>query len=230
MKPRLVVWLGVGLVLGLLVSFYWRRPFSWKASPSTPATIVAAIRGQGQTSDPDFLVSALKHEDADVRLIAAQHLAGSGPDVPKRAEALIEALKDPHASVRREAARSLGEIGPEVCPSLAEALQDNDPRVRAGAALAVRDLHWYKGMRYPDAEQEKIFVGLLTRALKDTDVGVRRNAALALGRVRTELPEVETARPALRAAIDDEDADVRKNAASALDWISRRNPSNGTNP
>ena len=86
--------------------------------------------------------------------------------------------------MRREASWSLGLIGPDAWLPLREALHDEDPRVRAGAALALNDAYQHKGMEpWPSRESEAI-VPVLSKLLSDRDPEVRRNAERALEHIR----------------------------------------------
>jgi len=152
-----------------------------------PAMRVAALRAMRWHGDVNLLIGALRDENADVRLLAAEYLDGPGPQLgefdpegEKRAAALVGALKDPHAGVRRMAAESLCLIGPESAPALIQALTDPDPRVRAGAALALGDVGVYKVKRGRAPDEVQTITPLLNKLLTDKDAEVRRNAAHTL--------------------------------------------------
>src|SRR5262249_42092776 len=123
MRNRLLRSFGLGVVLGVVATVLlsaWSGPgrralFLGAAPGGNPAVRVAAIRAGASDA---FLLQALRDEDADVRLIAAQHLGGTGGAIPARIAALVEALGDPHAGVRREAAESLYRIGTTAAPAL----------------------------------------------------------------------------------------------------------------
>ncbi len=93
----------------------------------------------------------------------------------------------PHA-----AAQKLSEIGPPVLPLLRESLKDDDPRVRAGAAEALREM------------------ATLSRLLKGTP---------SLGIVLADPADLAPAAPALADALNDPDSNVRNQAAIALAWV-----------
>jgi HEAT repeat protein len=115
-----------------------------------------------------------------VRLLAIERLGDSGRN---GAVALVHLLNDDHAGVRREAAWSLGHIGSDAWPPIKEALQDEKPRVRAGAALALANVYHDKGNdRWPSREREAI-VPILSKLLTDQDPEVGRNAKEALERI-----------------------------------------------
>src|SRR5712692_9370746 len=127
----------IALVAAIGAWLYWFRDAAKQLRDITPAELVAAIRDISGSPDVDLLLAALKDDDADVRIVAAQHLGKEGWRGAERAAALVEALGDRHPGVRREAAESLCSIGAAAGPALCEALKDSDPRVRAGAALAL---------------------------------------------------------------------------------------------
>jgi HEAT repeat protein len=177
-----IICAGVGLGFGavLLGVWLWNRSAAIRWSDMSAAERVAAIRDR-QEADVDFIIEALKDPDADVRLVAAQHLRGERRKGAQRAEALIEALKDPHAGIRRQAAESLCSIGADAGPLLCEALKNPDPLVRAGAALALGDIGMMMGGRRKGAPREtEMIEPLLKQLLQDEDLDVRRNAAHTL--------------------------------------------------
>jgi HEAT repeat protein len=145
-----------------------------------PAVRAAAIRAMGWHGDANLLIEALRDENADVRLLAAEHLGERGPQGERRAAALVEALKDPHAGVRRVVAESLCSIGPESALALIKAVTDPDPQVRAGAALALGDVGMDKGSRQRAPNEVQTITPLLNKLLDDEDAEVRRKAAGAL--------------------------------------------------
>ena len=127
----------------------------------------------------------IQDDNADVRLVAAQHLGEPGPEGERRAAALVGALKDAHAGVRREAAESLCSIGPESAPALYDALTDPDPRVRRGRIGPGRRGRAKQGRVRAQGEAQRI-LPLLSKLLEDEDDEVRRNAADTLKVLRRE--------------------------------------------
>ena len=148
-----------------------------KLKDPSPAVRVAAIRDSGERIPDHLLVAALKDADADVRLVAAEHLRGQDETSVR---ALIAALGDPHAGVRRQAAESLCWIGAPAVPQLCEALKDVDPHVRAEAAIALSDVARWKDSRRRDQGELDTVVPLLRSLLKDENAEVRRKAEIAL--------------------------------------------------
>jgi HEAT repeat protein len=200
MRRRRVSYTLVLAFLAVGAVFWWvqsrKDEVAARLKDPSPAVRVAAIREADRTPDEDLLIAALSDEDADVRLVAAQRLRGHGPEAAKRARALIVALKDEHAGVRREAAESLYWMGPGSGPALIGALNDPNPRVRAGAALALGDVGAIMGVQREREPGEADAVRpLLTHLLSDEDVEVRRNAARTLKVLARQGPEVETSPP-----------------------------------
>jgi HEAT repeat protein len=150
-----------------------------------PAARVAAIRDSGKRIPDHLLVEALKDADADVRLVAAEHLRGQDETSVR---ALIAALGDPHAGVRRQAAESLCRIGAPAVPQLCEALKDADPHVRAEAAIALSDVARWKDSRRRDQAELDTVVPLLRSLRKDEDAEVRRSAEIALKDLGRQVP------------------------------------------
>jgi HEAT repeat protein len=86
---------------------------------------------------------------------------------------LIDALKDADYEVRYYVATALSVIGSDAVEPLTRALEDKLATTRSAAAYALGQL---------GAPAAPATASLL-KALKDTDTDVRRNAALALGRI-----------------------------------------------
>lgn len=97
------------------------------------------------------------------------------PTVPagKVIPGLVKALGDADLTVRLNAGLALAEIGPAAVAPLTEALRDKNRDRRAAAAYALGQLGTVAQPAVPD----------LMRALEDDDRLVRRQAALAVGRV-----------------------------------------------
>ena len=121
--------------------------------------------------------------------------------------ALRESLKAEDPNVRRLAAMSFASMGPsamEALPQLAFALADDDPRVRAHAAVAVGN----SGLLIQDIPSR-----LMKRVTEDPDARVRAAAVYALGYAREGAFDSSKV---LLGAMRDEDATVRSAAALAL--------------
>ena len=165
--------------------------------------------------------------------------------------ALIAALSDPDADVRLAAVESLTKPARSdaVAEPILAMLNDIDPRVRAAAALAVRDFREHAavalamvlemlregdaGQRRSAAEQLqflwpslndeslKIVVGLLD----DPDPRIREIAALTISKalvVRRTVgidPRTDALVASLTSALSDDDAEVRRDSARALEAL-----------
>ena len=126
----------------------------------------------GKISIP-AVAKAMKHENSDVRLMAAKILGRIGE--PEGIDALARGLKDPDASVREGAVVSLAAIGGERVPELlTKALADQDPGVRRQAIDAV------ELVATPD------MVDQLIPLIRDDDPKIRATAAKILGNLGDE--------------------------------------------
>jgi HEAT repeat protein len=180
MKTRWLVGSVAAVAFGLAVTAWVlvsRRQHE-ALEDENPAIRAAAVRGLRREGNEQRLIERLKDEHPDVRMIAASRLGGSGPKGAETARALIPLLADQHAAVRREAAWFLGGVGPEALPALLQALQDENPRVRAGAALALRDVSGWKDT-WPRKNAQAL-VPPLRKLLDDPDPEVSRHAKRAL--------------------------------------------------
>ena len=84
----------------------------------------------------DFLIGALRDEDANVRREVAAALGSI--ENPQAVEPLIATLRDPHGTVRQAAAEALGLIkNPQAVEPLIATLQDPHGTVRQAAAEAL---------------------------------------------------------------------------------------------
>ncbi len=161
--------------------------------------------------DRSPLSSLLFDPDPGVREAAAMALGLTG-DTQVGIELLLERMSEPGtpSDSKRLAATALGgmEARPAV-PALTKLLADRDARVRRWAVAALGEI----------ADQET--VAPLSKVLaKDTDPGVRVEAAFRLGKFGGE-----AARPALAAALKDANADVRRLANAALKELAGGGPS-----
>lgn len=180
------LWSLAGVISGLLIvtAIHW----PWKphlAKPhydlhdKNPAIRAAAVR---QLYDEHKIIQMLDDENADVRFLAVQRLAESGPD---GAMALIPMLADENKMVRVEAARSLRSIGPSAYSAVCAGLQDEDPRIRVGCAKAAPyGKNDKEGGNWP-AQMARDLAPFLRNLLNDEDPEVRENAAKALERVNS---------------------------------------------
>jgi HEAT repeat protein len=137
----------------------------------------------------------------DTAARAAIAVGHYGPRARPALARLLEQLRKGDA-----ATVALVEMGPASIPGLAEALQDNSPKVRRRAAKALRCMG-------PSARSA---VPVLMERLKDSDGGSRAEAALALGEIHRE-----KAIPLLRPLLT-EDPATAKAAAEALCALGQR--------
>ena len=164
-----------------------------------------ALRKIGEPA-VDPLIKALKDEKSDVRTVAAECLGEIGD--ARAVEPLIQALKHKDAAssvfvVEEDgalvpsggSAKGLSLIGEPAVEPLIQALKDENPSLRASAALAL------------GVTRDARAVEPLIQALKDEDENVLWNANMALRSI---------GEPAMEPLIKDEDWHVRQATALAL--------------
>jgi HEAT repeat protein len=200
-----------------------------------PRLVVGA--GAAGPDDVPALLKALKHDDANVRIEAAQDLALTDPPALTAVPALLAAFRDPEPRVRIAAAEAVASIDPknqEALPLLVKALADEAVRVRKAAAISLGNL----------GAGAKVAVGDLAKSLQDKDPSVRwavadalgemgPDAALAVAALTDALPDkairvpaihalgqiglkAQTAIPVLTPLLKEDDTAVRWAVASAL--------------
>jgi HEAT repeat protein len=176
----------LALAVAALVATWavYRHRYQARLQDPNPAVRVAALRALDRRADATPVIRALRDENADVRLVAAQRLGGPGTNARERAEALVEAFDDPHFGVRREARESFCRLGPESGAVLCRALTDPRPRVRATAARALAGAGCWKEQRDRAPDEIETAVPLLRNLLADEDAEVRKCAAEALVSLR----------------------------------------------
>jgi HEAT repeat protein len=136
------------------------------------------------------LLEGLRDTDEEIRAAAVFALALMGDAVPYHAEVLLALLNivqcDPDEFTREGAEWALGQLGeiamqhPEVLPALLEGLDSTDAFVRRHAAQALGQFE--EAVTY-HAQHPEVLSALLHVVLHDTDEAVRRQAAVALGRI-----------------------------------------------
>jgi HEAT repeat protein len=153
--------------------------------------------GPGGPDDVPALVKGLKHEDARVRIEAAEDLGRIGPPVGDGVALLLRlAEQDPDPLVRLEAAKAVAAIDSKnetAVPLLIGALKGKDARVRRRGAECLGDLGPRGKSAVPD----------LVRAVRDADPTVSWAAIDALGQIG---PGAEAAVPILIEALKDANA------------------------
>lgn len=178
------------------------------------------------------LRSLLEHEDAFVRMAAADRLAPHGD--PASLPVLLDFLEDPEPGTRWRAISLLGHYkGRDVVQPLLRRLEDKDCRVRALAAQRLGELQdlavapaLVKLLQDESSDvsqaamsalaflQAKEFAVPLVKRLESPDPKVRANTAEALGRM-----QAPSAIPALVKALQDPASNVRCFAIVALGEI-----------
>lgn len=109
-----------------------------------------------------------------------QKLAASDPEARAAIRGL---LQDPDPKVRDRALQALAKVqDTDALPEVLGLLSDAEPRLRVGAIEAARDL---LRDRPPDSPEVQAAAAAIVERLSDPDVKVRRNAAEALGDLRS---------------------------------------------
>lgn len=166
------------------------------------------IRRIGPPAIP-LLVELLRHQEVDIRRLAADGLIDLAPDTESIQPALRLALRDVDSMVVADAARALGALRSRASPSvpaLTKALSHGEPHVRIYTAEALASIGPKAGPATND----------LAKALGDPIPGVRWAAGEALGSIG---PDAQSAVPQLIKALKDEFLYVRICAAGALGRI-----------
>lgn len=174
----------------------------------------------------DIQIDLLKDPDWVVRREAAITLGEMGDE--RCAEPLCRALYDGDWQVREVAIDALGQVGSPAVDKLIKLLRDWDVRRYALAALGkIRDervldplMQYLRNEEFKDhaanalVELGQPAVPRLIEALKDKDENVRKQAVVALGRIK----QAEAIDP-LIAMLADKDWYTRLTAAAALEAI-----------
>ncbi len=198
-----------------------------KMEPMTPAAIAALTQAMKNPDDtvrqytvqvlaqagPDAipaLTLAIDDENRQVRVSALDALGqmargrrNHAAQVPEIWQILIRAFKDEHEDVRVQATFGFYRDETAAVPLLRSALKDTDPKVRLGAAKALRQIG-------PDAKDA---CGDLVLALKDPDKDVRDQAITSLIDIDPTRKEVL---PILIERLADPDRQVREKAVEQL--------------
>ena len=163
----------------------------------------------------DALSEALSDDDGDIRWAAANLLVRLGREYPEEIRARLIVLgADSDHNARKMALyciRDLGFAGADLLAVLKHAVRDRDVHVRL-AALAVLT-------RLTDVSDSAATLALESLET-DSDPGVRRAAAVALGNFHINSPRAASA---LRsAAADNTDSSLARAARGALERLEKR--------
>ena len=162
------------------------------------------------TMDIESTVTALRTDDPNTRMKAANALGFMREDAAEAVPALIDALEDSYEPVRRNAIYALGAIGELSVEPLMDALNAEKEAFEMEPILHICDAaHGLAAVGAPA-------VSMLISALEDERENVRASAAYALGEMG---PVAAEAVNALIALLTDESEEVRRHATSALGMI-----------
>lgn len=179
--------------------------------PKVRQAAIAALSRLGpyaQDSVPALLqVYEDRNEEREIRWAAIAALGKMGTGGQDAVPVMIEMMaNDINFAEPGRIQMAVTELGPAAVPELVHLLQDENPEVRAHAAVA---LNWIgRGAREA--------VPALIQSLEDEANSVRQAAAFALLRMG---PESKNAVPALIQALHDADPEVRRVAAMALEEV-----------
>ncbi len=164
-------------------------PFKDDADPNVRRTVVTSLANIADPIGAPVLIAALQDQNADATARAASAGALGAIATPEANAAMTTALSDYDLSVASAASAGLKRAGDKAAGSIAEALGNSDPAVRALAADAAG------GMRTTD---------LAVKALADTDATVRANAAESIGEILDRANVIRAALQKLADAGDDQ--------------------------
>ena len=163
------------------------------------------------TMDIASVVSALKADDPNERMKAANELGFMRKDGAAAVPALVDALEDSYEPVRRNAIYALGAIGDPAVTPLVNALDSEKEAFDMEPILHISDpAHGLAATGMSET------VSALVTALQDARENVRASAAYALGEMG---PVAAEAVDGLVALLTDESEEVRRHATSALGMI-----------
>ena len=154
------------------------------------------------------MIGLLKSKDVETRREAVIALAGIGPAAKSAVPELITLMDDKEFPNRGAAAFALGKIGSkDAAEPLKKSLEATDPMLRLASVWALLQLD------PGNDDYAKIAVPRLAAALSNDRPRVRREAAIALGKLG---PKASGAVKELQTAMHDEIHDVRTEAIVAL--------------
>ena len=161
-------------------------------------------------TDVAAAVEALKTDDPNARMKAANELGFMQTDAAEAVPALVAALEDSYEPMRRNAIYALGAIGKPAVEPLIDALDAEKEAFEMEPILHICDpAH---GLAAIGASA----VPALITALEDDRENVRASAAYALGEIG---PVAAEAVDGLIGLLTDESEEVRRHATSALGMI-----------
>ena len=160
--------------------------------------------------DTAAAVAALKADDPNARMTAANALGFMRKGGAEAVPALVDALEDSYEPVRRNAIYALGAIGEPAVKPLTDALDSEKEAFDMEPILHICDAaHGLAATGAPAVSE-------LITALQDERENVRAAAAYALGEMG---PVAAAAVDVLIALLTDESEEVRRHATSALGMI-----------
>ena len=184
----------------------WTRIWNWMYGKTD---LYETARPNIKT-DVASAVAALKTDDPNARMKAANELGFMRTDATEAVPALVDALGDSYEPVRRNAIYAIGAIGKPAVDPLINALDSEKEAFDMEPILHICDAaHGLASIGAPA-------VPALITALEDARENVRASAAYALGEIG---PVAAEAVDGLIALLTDESEEVRRHATSALGMI-----------
>ncbi len=197
---------------------------------STYGAIPYLFIGLGNMSNPVF-EDVLSQRNPRIKLCALQILSRCLPKKgdpsstgrefeasPQVVSLVMDAANDQNERVKKAAADVLGQIeviDPGVNRKLFSLLQNGlDPKTREAGARSLGDL----GTKINASEKEEVTRALAMSLMRDPDPSVRKHAALALGDLKSNSPELIQA---LNAGMADPAEDVRLCSIAAIDHLDK---------
>lgn len=166
-------------------------------------TVACLVAASGYAAQND-LATRLGSSNRTEQLAALQSAIDLGAKAEPFVSSIVPLLETKDEEVRLYASMALGRIGARAIDPTVALLKSPNEGTRFYAA-------WTLAWMGPEA---KSTTKALADALGDSNAGVRRKAAFALGRIKPDQPEIAVA--ALAKALDDADSDVRQAAGDAL--------------
>jgi HEAT repeat protein len=172
---------------------------------------MATVRRLGKDGPGELLIEALKDEDPDIRYVAIGYLRRAGLSNETTVRHLLEVFKDEKAWIRKETLEILRRLSTEFRPFVYKGVEDEDPRIRAGAAYVLAR-YPPRGMDQPPPlppGEQKIIAKLVTPLMRDENLEVRKAAYYCLFSYDFDDEDAQPIVSTLEEAVPESDKDAR---------------------